>query len=187
MCHKMQCRDCTCSQKQVWEKLKRYEDIIDIDLLIEQSISQVSFEDFKKLYLELKQHEYSISFKQYSLLTQRYPFLIIEALSTDEECDACLFDFIPKGWRENFGLELCEELREELLRQNFLKQYHVIDIKEKYGELRITDCGAPSIEKIDCIKDKYREFSKKTCIKCGKPMTHFNSGWVMPLCNDCDD
>ena len=33
--------------------------------------------------------------------------------------------------------------------------------------------------------DKYEKLSEKTCIMCGKPGELTNSGWIMPLCEDC--
>ena len=33
--------------------------------------------------------------------------------------------------------------------------------------------------------DKYGKLSEKTCIMCGKPGKLTNSGWIMPLCEDC--
>ena len=33
--------------------------------------------------------------------------------------------------------------------------------------------------------NKYEKLSEKTCIRCGKPGELTNSGWIMPLCEDC--
>ena len=43
---------------------------------------------------------------------------------------------MPKGWKRSFGIYLCEELREELIRidPSLLDTYRVSQVKEKYGE-----------------------------------------------------
>ena len=33
--------------------------------------------------------------------------------------------------------------------------------------------------------DKYEKLSEETCIMCGKLGKLTNSGWIMPLCEDC--
>lgn len=49
------------------------------------------------------------------------------------------------------------------------------------------DNGVPEIiyEEYSQWMDKYEKLSEKTCIMCGKPGELTNSGWIMPLCEDC--
>ena len=35
--------------------------------------------------------------------------------------------------------------------------------------------------------DKYETLSENTCIKCGEKATHMTTGWIMPLCDECDE
>lgn len=42
-------------------------------------------------------------------------------------------DAIPAGWRKAFGIMLCDELRNELLKYDYLKKYRVEQVKEKWG------------------------------------------------------
>ena len=44
-----------------------------------------------------------------------------------------------KGWLIAFGYEMCCELKEALIKANFLDKYVITDIKEKYGTLRWYD------------------------------------------------
>lgn len=130
-------------------------------------------------------------------LCEHYPFLIPRHIWTDKVMwevskldwrytvpySYTLLDTMPKGWREAFGEQMCEEIREALIKENYLYEYRVVQIKEKYGQLRWYDNGAPS-EVYDII-DKYTKISECTCICCGRPATKISIGWISPYCNNC--
>ena len=92
-------------------------------------------------------------------------------------------DAMPDGWRAVFGEQLCEELREELIKANYLDKYRITQIKEKYGSLRWYDNG--NTEKGYEIIRKYEKLSYKTCINCGRPATKISTGWISPYCDKC--
>ena len=95
-------------------------------------------------------------------------------------------DNMPIGWRNAFGLQMCQEIKDALLKvggRKLLKAYRIMDIKEKYGTLRWYDAGAPK-EVYDIIH-KYEELSFRTCIECGKPAKYITQGWISPYCEDC--
>ena len=138
-------------------------------------------------------------------LTTRYPFLIPRNAwsgkritdgagfwpgSPDEvpeyNYEYTDFDIIPDGWAKAFGLELCEELREQLIRENQLEDFWFVQIKEKFGSLRMYP-GVACSEEIWYILDKYEQLSERTCIVCGKPATRMSKGWICPYCNNCGD
>lgn len=122
-------------------------------------------------------------------LKEKYPFLIPRKLATDEiieEPDFCLLkDEIPEGWWNRFGIPLCDDLKDVLERNNFLDQFRIFQAKEKYGELRIYDGGAPK-EWYDHLY-AWAYISRHTCIKCGKfPVPMRTEGyWIEPLCEEC--
>ena len=122
-------------------------------------------------------------------LCERYPFLIIRDWRTDKPIgyDFTYLDDMPMGWRKAFGEQMCEEIREELINYNYLDKYRIAQIKEKYGELRWYDFGAPADSKVYDIIDKYSELSKNTCIHCGRPATKISPGWISPYCDRCAD
>ena len=72
-------------------------------------------------------------------LCKRYPFLIPRNDWTGEICwvnkkfDNTLADDFPRGWWKAFGLQLCEELREDLIKCNYLNEFRFFQIKEKFG------------------------------------------------------
>lgn len=118
-------------------------------------------------------------------LITRYPFLRIRNRWTGklmEDIDGTELDAMPEGWRKAFGEQMCEEIREELIKHNYLYEYRIMQIKEKWGELRWYSGAAPR-EVYDIIS-KYEELSRRTCIRCGKPATLISKGWISPYC-DC--
>lgn len=92
-------------------------------------------------------------------------------------------DAMPDGWRKAFGKQMCEEIRNALIEENYLYKYRIVQIKEKYGSLRWYDWA--SSKKVQDIIDKYEEISARTCICCGRPATKISKGWISPFCDRC--
>ena len=103
----------------------------------------------------------------------------------DYDFSSTLKDSFPDGWWNAFGEQMCEEIKEELLKYNYLTQYCVLQIKEKYGALRWYDRGQPTGSKVQDIIMKYEALSMKTCIDCGAPATRITTGWISPYCDHC--
>lgn len=138
-------------------------------------------------------------------LCERYPFLIPRNCWTDktiwnkrirkrnwryvEPYSYTELDEMPEGWRKAFGIQMCEEIREVLIKGNYLRDYRIAQIKEKFGALRWYDEGTPDsiYKKIQDIIYKYEEISARTCINCGKPATKISTGWICPFCDKCAD
>lgn len=128
-------------------------------------------------------------------LIERYPFLMPRNRFTDEtpvEFDYRYteLDSMPCGWRKAFGEQMCEEIREELLRINCIDSYRIIDIKEKYGVLRwygtlVRRDPRHDTKTLHSIIQKYEALSARTCIKCGEPATKVSVGWISPYCDVC--
>lgn len=123
-------------------------------------------------------------------LCKRYPFLAVCDWWTGEPIKGYSFTYLddmPKGWRKAFGKHMCEEIRTVLIKGNYLYEYRVVQIKEKYGALRWYDGGAPTsiYYELQDIIDKYEELSARTCICCGRPATKISLGWISPFCDKC--
>lgn len=125
------------------------------------------------------------------ILCGKYPFLIPRYEWSGEilknyDYTSTYLDDMPDGWRKAFGEMMCEEIKQELVRCNYLNEYRILQIKEKYGELRWYDNGTPIDCKVPEIIDNYSMLSQNICIICGKPdvpMTH--NGWDSPYCKEC--
>ena len=93
-------------------------------------------------------------------------------------------DAMPEGWRKSFGIKMCKEIKQELKKHNYLYQYRITQIKEKFGSLRWYDVGSPK-GCINKIIDKYESISRYTCINCGDKAKYISKGWVSPYCENC--
>ena len=123
-------------------------------------------------------------------LIKKYPFLAPKNCWTDKKSknydySYTEFDFIPDGWRIGFGEFLLEDLREACLKTNFLDKLRIIELKEKFGGLRIYTNGVP--EEINEVIRKYEFISEYICMFCGNPNAFNinNGGWFMPICEKC--
>lgn len=124
-------------------------------------------------------------------LCHRYPFLIPRSVWTGKPCwfrkpyDS-IETFVSTGWTKAFGEFLCEDLREELLKWNYLHEFRFTQIKEKWGRATLYFNGVPKGCKAGEIIDDYSRLSENICIACGKPdVPMTNTGWYSPLCWDC--
>ena len=126
---------------------------------------------------------------KYKRICKRYPFLIIRNWKTDEpiEYPYTYLDDMPYGWKRAFGIQMCEEIRKVLIKGNYLYDYRIAQIKEKFGTLRWYDEGAPDsiYKEIQDIIYKYEEISAHTCITCGKSAIKISTGWISPFCDKC--
>jgi len=93
------------------------------------------------------------------------------------------FDYIPDGWRKAFGKRLCKDLKKALKKDKISRAFRILDIKEKYGTLRIhASCIGPETNK---IIEYYEQLSKCYCIVCGKPARYCSKGWIEFYCEKC--
>ena len=108
-----------------------------------------------------------------------YPLQLLHCIPNYTELDA-----MESGWKKAFGIQMCKEIRAALLRQGWkaLFKYRIIQIKEKFGELRWYD--EFSTQDIQDIISKYEDISRHTCIVCGKPATKMSTSWICPFCNE---
>lgn len=116
-----------------------------------------------------------------------YPFLLPRNLWTDEAVENYDYEFtrldeMPAGWRKAFGEQMCAELK-AVLSEEDLPDYRVLQIKEKFGELRWYSNW--HTDAIYAVTDKYEKLSARTCIICGKPATRITTGWISPYCDEC--
>lgn len=156
----------------------------------------------KKLYFKKKTDNFVIGWTNpfipfyIFLLKCCHRFLsIFHCIPTYTELDA-----METGWRKRFGIQMCKDIRNQLIRDyfeyNFLKgfkktftfllfDFRIMQLKEKYGELRLyTNWATP---KVFDIIEYYSEKSQHICFNCGKDadiVTSINS-YRLPYCREC--
>ena len=81
-----------------------------------------------------------------------------------------LLDTLPVGW-SGLILDMCKEIKRELVKYDLVLKYQVVEVKEKWYELRWYDALSdlspmpPAITDIVC---KYEMQSKEVCMMCGR-------------------
>lgn len=121
------------------------------------------------------------------ILLTKYPFLKIDEYGKKKNkiiLTTTELDGMPEGWRKAFGEQMCKEIKSSMTKKE-LKNYKVLQIKEKFGGLRWYDsCGSRSVT--SGIIEKYEKISFSTCVICGKPHSRFiTTGWMSPYCKEC--
>jgi DNA-directed RNA polymerase subunit RPC12/RpoP len=119
-------------------------------------------------------------------LVKRYPWIAIVDWHRNKVKDYSytMYDFVPIGWKRAFGKIMLEEYREVLIRNHYLNDFQWIEVKEKYGTLRLYSNGAPG--EVLRLESKYDYTSGFFCISCGRINSPvLTNGWVEPLCEDC--
>lgn len=94
-------------------------------------------------------------------------------------------DDMPDGWWIAFGEQMCEEIREALIEDGDLDSWRIVQLKEKFGSMRLYSSGEKKGSRVQDIIDKYERISERTCIVCGKPATRMTTGWISPFCDAC--
>lgn len=121
-------------------------------------------------------------------LTERYPFLLPRNIFTDapdEDYDYTYIrgvDDLPRGWERLF-LQMCEDIRNQLIKEKSLHSFRFFDIKEKYNRMECYPHGCS--EKIHHILDKYAYMSQYVCSACGQPAQWETNGYVLSFCDKC--
>ena len=120
-------------------------------------------------------------------LIKRYPYLLPRNIFTDEVSEDYDYtwtrlDEIEDGWQDLF-LKMCEEIREPLIKADYLDDFRFSQLKEKYGVMRCYCFGAP--KEVHDIINKYEQESKRTCIQCGRNAAKISTGWISPYCLSC--
>jgi len=121
-------------------------------------------------------------------LTKDFPFLLSKDVFTGEldknyDYSYTILDFVPDGWVDLF-LQMCEDLREQLIKDEFLDKFVIWQVKEKFGKLRLSTSGYS--EKVGKIIKDYEYISQFVCYKCGKSAKLYDIlHYTLPYCKPC--
>lgn len=121
-------------------------------------------------------------------LIEEYPFLLPRNVFTDEVSPNYDYSYIlgindlPKGWAKLF-LQMCEDLKKQLIKDNYLDQFRFSQIKEKYNRMECYNNGCS--EAAQRIIDKYGHMAQYVCTVCGKPAYWETQSYVASYCEQC--
>lgn len=130
-------------------------------------------------------------------LCDKYPFLIwygdplYRGYSEDHDIDYTYTweDELPPGWRKAFCPKMWDELKAILEKANYVNEFRFVQIKEKWGTLRLYYNSVPHqiSDEIVAWEQKYDRMSEETCIDCGAPATRMTLGWINFVCDKCSE
>lgn len=91
---------------------------------------------------------------------------------------------LPIGW-EKLCLSLNNDIR-QLIEDGTVENFYLVQLKEKYGEMRLYFDADKGYEELNRLIDDYSHVSFHTCARCGAfPATKCSTGWILPLCEKC--
>ena len=125
-------------------------------------------------------------------LSKDFPFMVAKSVWDDEVClddDGNEYGFpceCGDGWYQLLH-NLCQEITDYYNEKGAdTSKIHILQIKEKFGELRFYHNGL--IEGSEDIIDKYTDISLQTCMSCGnKGKLRNYGGWLTTLCDSCEE
>lgn len=97
--------------------------------------------------------------------------------------DYTMLDLLPDGWRDTFGLQMCDDIKKVLIKNKALHKWRIIELKEKWGMLRLY--GTDSYPELEEVLDYYEDLSMCYCIHCGKPVRYATMEYVEYVCKEC--
>lgn len=131
-------------------------------------------------------------------ILQKYPYLHDPGVySYATRPDETWVDDVPVGWRPRF-FALCDFINETLEKHHLpLDKFKVIQVKEKFGALRMYWATEPEVPKqayqtIHDAIDRCEVETARMCWQCGEPAQWHSRGWILPYCEKhakewCDD
>lgn len=120
----------------------------------------------------------------------RYPFLANEPnMDIHDISDTLLYD-VGEGWSQTM-IDGCEKIAVYLENHNLpFNCLSFVDIKEKYGTLRIyfefNQClSEKDYNSISGIVHDIENTTASLCFECGKPAEYLSAGYILPYCRKC--
>ena len=97
---------------------------------------------------------------------------------------------VPYGWQTRF-LEANDAILAVLATEPATAKFSVIDVKEKYGELRMyyaaENVSDAALDLIEEIINSMALATSKICSYCGKRAKYRTTGYIVPLCEECKE
>ena len=121
----------------------------------------------------------------------RYPFLLPSRYKNAEDIQpddmlVNVFCELPEGWVKGFLLDMCEELRTELLNVGALYDYKVLKVSYKDASFSWEALGTPRDSEVRNIIKEYQKRAPYYCTVCGQKAESVQKSLSpRPLCTYC--
>lgn len=114
------------------------------------------------------------------ILFEKYPSLFRDKDKSPNQTCMCWGCSCGDGW-----FNILDKLCEDISKVNTNPEFRFMQVKEKFGGLRVYVIG--SNEEISDLIYKADEESLRTCEHCGtkKNVKQQGGGWIYTLCNNC--
>lgn len=126
--------------------------------------------------------------EQNKKIIEKYPFLQPKNIWTNQPIASYDYtyvlgvDEIPVGWKRLF-LQMCADLKTQLIKDGFLEEFRFTQVKEKYNRMECYSNGCS--EAAQRIIDKYTHMSQYVCTVCGQPAEWETQNYVASFCHQC--
>ena len=148
----------------------------------------------------MRKAKYPITDEKMKELLNKYPFLVYRNVFSGEKCFDEKKDLEVNYYKEWDGygwegiwkdyLKKLFELYDNKWSEEIKKRFSFIEIKEKYGSLRIYTSFTDTEENLESKTEKLSEW---TCMNCGKQpkdsrgrhIIWRSCGWIGNYCKDC--
>ena len=132
----------------------------------------------------------TLTTEQNKKLIEKFPFLQPRNVWTDNIAEDYDYSYIeglgdlPDGWDRLFLL-YCTHLKIELDKFNYTEKFRFLQIKEKYGSMRLYNSGYPKESNVSALEYIYEHLSTYICEDCGNVAKYETTGWIEELCETC--
>ena len=123
------------------------------------------------------------------ILSKRYPWLIPYDGWAEDSHKKYNYSYLmwepdEGGWSKSFFYMMMEDIRRVAKRNGIIKNLHVAEQKEKWGQLVFDLYGYD--DDISQIVNAYTTASGNICASCGEPdVGYYKKGWILPVCKKC--
>lgn len=121
-------------------------------------------------------------------LCNKYPFLTPTSYRLDDDEEGYVYttlDGMELGWRNTFGMEMCNDISDKLRSEGIdERDYSIYYIGSCDGQMEIRDNMSDNNGIRDII-NKYILLSNSVCIRCGSEATKRNED-NLPVCDNCE-
>lgn len=119
---------------------------------------------------------------------KKYPW---DKAVDDEDMLSWLEYGVPQGWHEYIRDHVYNPIH-QLLAPDKLKAFYILQLKEKFGGLRLYwtinsedyPISPEEYDKIDEIIDNAEKETELLCFRCGRKAEYLTKGWILPICKE---